>query len=178
MATHDYSLGHIRNIRATIRFAHRYSRLVNPTDDERFEVFYNCVARRLGDAHPHAKDALMLDQLRKIGEMHYAGSSTHDIQDWAVIALTFFSVFRCSNVVEIDNRNVQPLGEGVRIYLPRSKPDQFGRGHEVFIDPLPEEPALCPVRAILRWKRQLPDEDGPFFRHLGPLGFISEDRLG
>lgn len=177
MACSEYSLGYIQDVECAIAFAHRYSGLPIPTKDERFEVFYDCVARRLGHACPNAKDALMLDDLRKIGELIYAGTSSHEIQDWAIVTLTFFSVFRRKNVCELQNRDVQPLGDGVRILLRKSKNDQYGYGHEVFIDPLPDEQALCPVRAILRHKAQLPGPDGPFFRHLGPLGTITDEPL-
>ena len=177
LACNDYSFGYIRNTRTTIRFAHHFSHLPVPTEDERFEVFFDCVARRLGDSCPNAKDALMLDQLRHIGELIYAGTSSHEIQEWALLTLTFFSVFRRTNVTEIENSDVTPFNDGFRISLRKSKTDQHSKGHEVFIDPISELPELCPVRAIARWKEQLAGSAGPFFRHLGPLGIVTDEPL-
>lgn len=178
MARSDYSLGYIRNVRTTIRFAHHYAGLPTPTEDERFGGFYDCVARELGDAHPNAKLALSLDLLRAIGKRIYAGASTHEIQDWAILTLTYFSVFRRMNVCDLPFGDVEPFAGGLRLWLGRSKPDQLGHGHEVFIDPLPEEPELCPVRAILRWREQLDADPAlPFFRHLGPLGIPTQKPL-
>ncbi len=177
MASNSYALGTIRNTRTTIRFAHYFSHLPVPTEDERFEVFFDCVARRLGDSCPNAKDALMLEQLRRIGELIYTGTSTHDIQAWAILTLVFFSVFRRQNVTEIQNGDVRPFKNGFMIRSRKGKTDQYSKGHEVFIDPLAELPEIDPVRAIARWKEQLAGSPGPFFRHLGPLGIVTDEPI-
>lgn len=178
MACCGYALGYIRNVRTAIRFVHHYANLPVPVEDERFTLFYECVARALGDAHPHAKLALSVEQLRTIGQVIAGADDPKQIQEWAILTLTYFSVLRRQTVSELSRGAVQPVGAGLRIFVPRGKTDQHGRGHEVFIDAFPEDPAICPIRALNRWRALLPDDpDKPLFCHFGRLGMPTDRPL-
>jgi site-specific recombinase XerD len=88
-------------------------------------------------------------------------------RDSALFAVGWAGMFRCSELVGIDWRDVTSVLKGVMIYVPHSKTDQVNEGAWVFLVEGQQLPVCCPVRA-LRALQQLGGGEGPVF--MGCLG--------
>lgn len=89
-------------------------------------------------------------------------------RDAALFIVGWAGMFRCSELVAVDWRDVHFVDRGVMIYVPHSKTDQAGEGAWVFLAESEGSPSItCPVRA-LRALQQLGKGEGPVFT--GKLG--------
>ena len=100
-----------------------------------------------------------------------------DCMLWAAASACFFGFFRAGELtvptasafdaavhlawgdVAVDNADPPSM---IRIFLRRSKTDQFGRGVEVFLGATGDE--ICPVAAIRAYVNRRGTAAGPFFR--------------
>ena len=96
---------------------------------------------------------------------------------WAASATCFFGFFRAGEITvptatEFDNavhlawgdvsvNSVTPPSM-VRVFLKRSKTDQFGQGVEVFLGATGDE--LCPVATVVSYSSRRGSASGPFFK--------------
>ena len=118
--------------------------------------------------------------LRRLREAWVAvpgpGSYNHTML-WAAASMCFFGFFRSGEItvqsagafdprvhlswgdVSVDG-SVPP--SKIRVFLKRSKTDQFGRGVEVFVGATGD--ALCPVQATVAYSAWRGVSPGPFFR--------------
>ena len=93
---------------------------------------------------------------------------------WATAAVCFFGFFRAGEITvpsasAFDARinlswgdvSIREDGRALRVFLKRSKTDQYGRGTEVFIGSTGDE--LCPVHAVRSYVARRGDSPGAFF---------------
>ena len=116
--------------------------------------------------------------LGRLREVWVAVPDRYDhIMLWAAASLCFFGFFRGGEItvqsagafdpkvhlawgdVSVDG-TVPP--SKIRVFLKRSKTDQFGRGVEVFVGATGD--ALCPVQATVTYSSRRGASPGPFFR--------------
>ena len=96
---------------------------------------------------------------------------------WAAAAVCFFGFFRAGEITAPSASAFDPsvhLAWGVvyisgdnqvlRVFIKRSKTDQYGRGTEVFIGVTRDE--LCPIKAVLSYVAVRGESPGAFFRSL------------
>lgn len=177
MASAGYSLGWIRNVRSTIARAHGFKGLPDPTKTPAFAQVFEGIARRIGDDRPNAKKAFLFAEMQAAAKMAHEHNSTKSIQEWAIISTSFHAVLRRANLISLDIEELSFPDERARIWLPKSKTDQHKKGREIFIDPIPQDALVCPVRALRAWLGQVKSTTGPLFRHLGPKMLITGKRL-
>ena len=72
------------------------------------------------------------------------------LRDKAIILIGFSGGFRRSELVNIENEDVEFVEEGVKIYVKRSKTDQSGEGMIKAI-PYFDNNQFCPVIALKNW---------------------------
>lgn len=178
MAEHKYSMSYIAMVRGAIRAAHRFIKAPDPTLDPRFQAIFYAVECRLGYARPNAKTPLFLDQLLEISQRLKAQGTLDAIQTRAILLIIYWSMQRRETIVAMRWEHLSRwLETQWRIWIPRSKNDQRGRGHEVYLDPCSLEPLLDPVLALDEWLAITGITSGFLFRHLGPLGTLTEEPL-
>ena len=76
------------------------------------------------------------------------------LRDKAIILIGFSGGFRRSELVNIENEDVEFVEEGVKIYVKRSKTDQSGEGMIKAI-PYFDNNQFCPVIALKNWLKVL-----------------------
>jgi integrase len=103
------------------------------------------------------------------------GSDLAGRRDQALLLLGFAGALRRSELVAIDREHLRFTGEGMTVFLPRSKRDQEGEGATIGI-PRGLNPLSCPVRAMEAWLRRTRIEWGAVFRRISPGGAL-ENRL-
>ena len=93
---------------------------------------------------------------------------------WAAVVTCFFGFFRAGELTTPSLQGYDPavhLSWGdvtvdsptvIRVFLKRSKCDQFGKGVGIYIGRTDDE--LCPVAAILAYMVKRGDDPGAFFR--------------
>lgn len=93
----------------------------------------------------------------------------------SLVLLGFWRGFRSDELgrLQINQFQVFP-GEGLILYLPRSKTDRNSQGREYRVPALSQ---LCPVTAYQDWLDQSGLSDGPVFRSIDRWGHLSESAL-
>jgi site-specific recombinase XerD len=72
------------------------------------------------------------------------------IRDKALVLIGFSGGFRRSELVDIEYEDIEFVEEGVKIFVKRSKTDQFGEGMTKAI-PYFDNINFCPVKALNKW---------------------------
>ena len=89
-------------------------------------------------------------------------------RDRALLLLGFATALRPRELVSIEKKHVargaKGKSEGLIVHIPRSKADQEAKGQRVTALKNEGDPTYCPVRALSRWRRAAPIEEGPLFR--------------
>jgi integrase len=96
-------------------------------------------------------------------------------RDRALVLLGFWRGFRSDELtrLRVDQIQVFP-GEGLILFLPRSKTDRASQGREYRVPALSQ---LCPVAAFQDWLVQSGLSEGPVFRSIDRWGHLSESAL-
>ena len=84
------------------------------------------------------------------------------IRDKAIILVGFSGGFRRSEIVNIDNEDIEFVSEGVKIFIKRSKTDQSGEGMIKAI-PYFDNKSFCPVLALKNWIEHSEIKSGKIF---------------
>lgn len=169
------AVGSLRVIATVISVAHRLVQQPDPTQTDAFRSVMRGIARVLTHQQD-AKVALDVDDLLRIREACDRDTNrARGVRDWAVVSFGFGGAFRRSEIVARNHADLEFVGDGLRVYLDRSKTDQFGRGAFVTIRPA-KNPLLCPIRAVRAWLDLAPGP-GPLFRAVNKHGRVLYRRL-
>jgi site-specific recombinase XerD len=84
------------------------------------------------------------------------------IRDKALLLIGFSGGFRRSELVDIENEDVEFVKEGVKIFVKRSKTDQSGEGMIKAI-PYFDNQNYCPVKALKNWIEESDVRNGKIF---------------
>lgn len=94
------------------------------------------------------------------------------VRDKTLFLIGFWRAFRSDELTRINIENVQVTpGEGLDIFLPRSKTDRNSQGIHYRAPALRQ---LCPVTAYLDWLNETQLSSGPLFPSVNQWGHISE----
>jgi integrase len=169
------AVGSLKIIASVISVAHTLAKADDPTETEAFRS----VMRGIGRLLTHQQDrkvALNADELLQIREACDADPNrARGRRDWALVAFGFAGAFRRSEIVARNHADIEYVGDELRVYLDRSKTDQFGRGAYVTIKS-GANPKLCPLRALAEWTAIAPGP-GPLFRPISKHGGVLHRRL-
>ena len=167
--------GSIRIIATVISVAHEIAKQPDPTKTEAFRS----VIRGIGRALTHQQDqkvALTPDELRLIRDSCAADPNrARGTRDWALVSFGFAGAFRRSEIIARNTADLEFLAQELRVYIDRSKTDQFGRGAYITIRPA-NDPKVCPIDAMRSWLAILPGP-GPLFRRVTAHNTVNPARL-
>lgn len=152
--------------------------------DEPLASVLRGIRREIG-APPEGARPVELDLLKKLIASTPEGLA--GIRDRALLLLGFAGAFRRSELAGFDWTRegngqgfIEPVAQGVRVILRRSKTNQLGDHEEVAICYGAAE-ATCPVRALDAWREAVEEREGeargPLFRAVDRHGRLSRDHL-
>jgi len=131
--------------------------------------------KRVIGTNQKAKKPILINDLKKIVNVidEYLNHSElkkikksreirNKIRDKALILIGFAGGFRRSEIVNIDYDDVEFVGEGIKIFIKRSKTDQSGEGMVKAI-PYFENKTYCPVNSLKNWIEHSKINSGKLF---------------
>jgi integrase len=168
-------VGSLRIIASVISVAHGIAKQPDPTQTEAFRSVMRGIGRVLTH-QTEPKLALCADELLLVRASCDADPNrARGKRDWAVTSYGFGGAFRRSEIVARNHADFEFLEDELRVYLDRSKTDQFGRGAYVTIKPA-KDPRLCPIQALRDYIAIAPGP-GPVFRPVSKHGNVLHRRL-
>lgn len=97
------------------------------------------------------------------------------LRDKALLLLGFWRAFRSDELVRMSVEHVNVVaGEGMEIFVPRSKGDHSQKGRRYKAPALQQ---LCPVDAYLDWINAALLTEGPVFRSINQWGHIADTAM-
>jgi hypothetical protein len=170
------AVGSLKIMSSVISVAHGLAKQPDPTDTE---AFRSCM-RGIGRVLSHQQDrktALNADELLQIREStDIDPNRARGTRDWSLTSFGFAGAFRRSEIVSRNHDDLEFVDDNeLRVYLDRSKTDQFGRGTYVTIRAA-KNPKLCPIRALHAWIAIAPGP-GALFRPVTKHGRVVYRRL-
>ncbi len=97
------------------------------------------------------------------------------IRNKALLLMGFWRAFRSDELARLCVEHIQATaGEGIKIFVPRSKGDHSGLGRHYSAPALKQ---LCPVEAYLEWLHAAHINEGPVFRSINRWGHLSNKAL-
>lgn len=117
---------------------------------------------------------LMVEEARAQGAGNL-GMVARCRRDRALVLLGFWRAFRSDELcrLRIEDNLIHP-GQGLTLYLPRTKGDRRNEGAHFKVPALSR---LCPVAAYHAWVEQLPRQHGPVFCAIDRWGHVSDTAL-
>jgi len=104
-----------------------------------------------------------------------AGDRLRLARDRALVLIGFWRGFRSDELCRMQIDNIEVVaGEGMVIYLPRSKTDRAARGRAY---KAPALSRLCPVNAYLDWVNLAQLKEGPVFARIDRWGNVGDGAL-
>ncbi len=98
------------------------------------------------------------------------------IRDRTIILVGFSGGFRRNEIVSLDYEDLDFVEEGVKIFIKRSKTDQYGEGTTKGL-PYFDNPQYCPVLSLKKWIIISGIKAGSLFRRFSKGSKLSYNRL-
>ncbi|WP_022834960.1 site-specific integrase [Salisaeta longa] len=177
----DYKLSTLERKLTAISQAHKTAGFDSPalTAKEPLHSVWAGIAR----TKSRAKDKvapLMTDELRMIVDALPRTDenlfTTRALRDRALLLVGFAGALRRSELVGLQQDDVNVTADGLRLIVRKSKSDQEGKGLVKGIH-YGKHPHTCPVRALRDWTRRASISEGPLFRGIDRHGNIRERAL-
>jgi len=135
------------------------------------------IKRRKG-SFQKAKKPLLISNLKKLINVidEVNNEEIKRFRDRSIILIGFSGGFRRNELVSLDHDDLDFVLEGLKIYIKKSKTDQFGEG---FTKALPyfDSSKYCPVASLKNWMNISRISSGPVFRRFVKGSKLSENRL-
>jgi integrase len=144
----------------------------NPTQSELVKAVLRGIKRSSGRPQKQAK-ALLRDDLLVV--LDAIGGDLKDARDKALLLIGFAGGFRRSELVGLDDKDIELVRQGIIIHLRRSKTDQEGTGRRIGI-PFGRT-RHCPITAVEQWRARSGIGEGALFRPVDRHNVISNQRL-
>ena len=121
------------------------------------------IKRTIGSNQKGKKPLLINDLKALIEAIHQSNEKDlKKIRDKALVLIGFSGGFRRSELVGIENEDIEFVSEGVKIIVKRSKTDQSGEGMTKAI-PYFDNKYICPVKALKSWIEKSDLKKGKIF---------------
>tara|TARA_B100000945_G_C20412282_1_gene613234 strand:+ start:37 stop:951 length:915 start_codon:yes stop_codon:yes gene_type:complete len=119
--------------------------------------------KRVKGTYQKAKKPILINDLKLIIKaIHQDKNSKNSIENKALLLIGFAGGFRRSELVSLETEDIEFVGEGVKIFVRRSKTDQSGEGMTKGI-PYFSNPEYCPVRSLKNWIHESKIKTGKIF---------------
>lgn len=143
------------------------------------------VLKGIAELHPNVEKRarpIQLEQLRTVilcldDQIDQCNSSVplQPLRDKALMLMGFWRAFRSDELARLDVEHIQvEPGNGMDIYLPRTKADRSGQGRHFKAPALKQ---LCPVEAYLDWTCAAQIQHGSVFRAINRWGQLADKGL-
>ena len=143
---------------AAIAYAHRARGLAPPTSSEAVRATLHGIRRSIGTAAAKKAPATA-DVVAAM--MRACPTTLIGLRDRALFAIGLAGAFRRSELLALTVADLEPVPEGLRIIVRRSKTDQTGAGQTVSI---PHGARIRPIEALRAWLDAAGIVSGPLFR--------------
>jgi len=135
------------------------------------------ISRKKGN-YQRGKKPILIKQLKAIIDVidNEKSEEIKKIRDKTIILIGFGGGFRRTELVAIDYEDLEFVQEGVKIFIRRSKTDQFGEG---MLKGLPyfSNKKYCPVLHLKKWLELSNIKSGPLFRKFNKGFGLNNRRL-
>ena len=135
------------------------------------------IKRRKGSIQK-GKKPLLINSLKILINVidEYNKEDIIKLRDRSIILLGFSGGFRRSEIVSLNYDDLDFVTEGLKIYIKRSKTDQFGEGSLKGL-PYFNNKKYCPVLSLKNWIEISNINSGPLFRRFSKSSKLLENRL-
>ena len=135
------------------------------------------IKRRKGSIQK-GKKPLLINNLKLLINVidEYNKEDIIKLRDRSIILLGFSGGFRRSEIVSLNYDDLDFVTEGLKIYIKRSKTDQFGEGSLKGL-PYFDNKKYCPVLSLKNWIEISNINSGPLFRRFSKSSKLLENRL-
>ena len=136
--------------------------------------------KRKKGSYQKGKKPILINQLKliidEIDKDAYDETGIRKLRDKTIILLGFAGGFRRIELISIDYEDLEFVAEGVKIFIRKSKTDQFGEG---MIKGLPyfTNQQYCPVWHLKKWLEISEIKSGPIFRRFFKGLNLGKNRL-
>jgi len=136
--------------------------------------------KRKKGSYQKGKKPILINHLKLIIEAIDKDTSDETgirkLRDKTIILLGFAGGFRRVELISIDFEDLEFVSEGVKIFIRRSKTDQFGEG---MIKGLPyfDNQKFCPVWHLKKWLEVSKIKSGPIFKRFSKGLILGKNRL-
>jgi site-specific recombinase XerD len=159
---------------AAIRLVHLGAGLASPHDSIKVSSVLQGVRRR-HEGPPAQKKAARDTEIRRMVDT-VRPQCARGLRDRALLLFGFAGAFRRSELVAIDCHHLEEVESGLKVFIPRSKTDQEGKGRKIAILAVPGSD-YCPVQALQDWLTVAEISDGAVFRRMRPNDKVGATRL-
>jgi integrase len=170
----DLAVSTIRRRLSGISMTHKLAGYPSPTAHGAVAEVMAGIIRSKGIA-PRRVAAVRTSILRQLVEP-LQPDRLADVRDRALLVCGMAGAFRRSELCAVDVEHVSEDDEGLRVWVPRSKRDQQGKGALLGL-PYGSRPGTCPVRSYRAWLAASGITSGPVFRAVDRHGNVSPTRL-
>ena len=136
--------------------------------------------KRKKGSYQKGKKPILINHLKliidEIDKDTYDETGIRKLRDKTIILLGFAGGFRRIELISIDYEDLEFVAEGVKIFIRKSKTDQFGEG---MIKGLPyfTNQQYCPVWHLKKWLEISEIKSGPIFRRFSKGLNLGKNRL-
>ena len=136
--------------------------------------------KRKKGSYQKGKKPILLNHLKLIIEAIDKDTSDEvgirKLRDKTIILLGFAGGFRRVELISIDFEDLEFVSEGVKIFIRKSKTDQFGEG---MLKGLPyfDNQKFCPVWHLKKWLDVSKIKSGPIFKRFSKGLILGKNRL-
>ncbi|SNR96076.1 tyrosine-type recombinase/integrase [Hymenobacter mucosus] len=159
---------------AALAKAHALRGLESPTDDKKFKVLLEGIARLKGVRQKQAPAFTLANFKRTVKSMD--DQTLAGLRDRVILLLGFSGAFRRSELAALNMEDLFFSEEGLIVNLAKSKTNQYGAAEEkaIFYSP---DVKLCPIRTLQAWVQRLNRSTGPVFVSFRKGERLTERRL-
>ena len=136
--------------------------------------------KRKKGSYQKGKKPILLNHLKLIIEAIDKDTSDEagirKLRDKTIILLGFAGGFRRVELISIDFEDLEFVSEGVKIFIRKSKTDQFGEGMHKGL-PYFDNQKFCPVWHLKKWLEVSKIKSGPIFKRFSKGLILGKNRL-
>ena len=179
LSMNDIKMSTLRRRLVSIGVIHRLKGLYLDTKHPIIIENLMGIKRKKG-SYQKGKKPILINQLKLVIDAIDKDTSDatglRKLRDKTIILLGFAGGFRRIELISIDFEDLEFVSEGVKIFIRKSKTDQFGEG---MFKGLPnfDNQKFCPVLHLKRWLKVSGIKSGPIFKRFSKGLILGKNRL-
>jgi len=174
LAETDKKVATIQRHCAAVAKAHALRGIDSPTDDKKFKVLMEGIARIKGMRQKQAPAFTLVNFKRTVKGID--AKTLAGLRDRVILLLGFTGAFRRSELTALNIEDLSFSEEGLIVNLAKSKTNQYSAAEEKAIFYSPDF-KLCPIRTLEAWVKRLDRTTGPVFVSFRKGERLTERRL-